>query len=85
LTVPAATRTVRVRVLTAAPGSRGRVLYEVTRAVRAAGRKHTVRFRLRSRRLYAKVRPGRRYVLEAAAGTSPAKLGAASRTVFRVR
>jgi hypothetical protein len=85
VTVPAGTQALRVRIVTVASGPRARVLYTATRAVRAAGRTQTVRFRLRSRRLFAKVRPGRRYAVEVAAGRSPNTLGASSRTVFRVR
>ena len=43
------------------------------------------RFVLRSPSLARKLRAGRRYVLEARAGTSRTRLGRAAKRVFRVR
>jgi hypothetical protein len=92
VTVPARARVLRVRVLTVPGRARaarstasGRVIFRVFRAVQPAAKAHTVRFRLRSRKLYSRVRAGRRYVLEVTPGLSRTRLGRPTRTVFRVR
>src|SRR4051794_367832 len=86
-------RSTRARAGTSPPGraraaraaATGRVIFRVFRAVTAATKAHTVRFRLRSRKLYARVRAGSRYILEVTPGLSHARLGRSTRTVFRVR
>jgi hypothetical protein len=93
VTVPARARVLRLRVLTvpgraraaSAATARARVLYRAFRVVPAARRSHLVRFRLRSRTLYARVRAGGRYVLEVTPGLSRARLGRPTRTTIRVR
>ncbi len=93
VTVPAQAQILRVRVVAAGAAGRAAtashrsraLLFTAFRTVKTAGRAHRMRFRLRSRVLHARVRPGRRYVLEITAGTSAKRLGQATRVAFRVR
>jgi len=92
VTVPARARVLRVRVLTipgraraAGADATGRVIFRVFRAVTAAQKAHALRFRLRSRKLYGRVRAGGRYVLEVTPGLSRTRLGKPTRTAFLVR
>jgi len=92
VTVPARARVLRLRVLTVRGRARaaratatGRVIFRVFRPVTAARKAHTVRFRLRSRKLYRKVRAGGRYVLDVTPGLSRTRLGRPVSTAFRVR
>src|SRR3954454_16487487 len=92
VTVPARARVLRLRVLTVPARARaartaatGRVIFRGFRAVTAATKAHTVRFRLRSRKLYGRVRAAHRYVLEVTPGLSRTRLGRPTGTVFRVK
>jgi K319-like protein len=76
--VPAGASLVRLRVLPTA----GAALYSTFKKVTRAGK---VRLRIRSAGLRRKVRAGRRYILEARAGTSRTRLGKATRKVLRIR
>ena len=92
VTVPAGAAVLQVTVLTVPPAvaaasvkPRGRVLLRIFHNVTRRSRAHTVRFRLRSRKLYKQVRHGRRYVLEIRPGVNRKTLGKPTRTAFRVR
>lgn len=89
VTVPAGAEVLRVRVLTTARSGAGarrvRVLYRAFRPVKAGRAAQRLRFRVRSRALSARVRPGRRYMLDLTPGVGTKKLGTPARIAFRVR